>query len=74
MTAPIFGRTPEGVEILSEWPSEITATREFIEDAEERWLQRKGRVLSFTLTNGSAAYRIVSRGEYPRSYVLRRVA
>lgn len=73
MTAPTFARTSEGVVITSAWPSEMIATRDFIESAQSPWLERKGRTLSFTLLNGSAAYRIATRGEYPRSYVLKRV-
>lgn len=73
MEAPTFVRTPDGVEITSEWPPAMIATREFIEDAERLWLQRKGRLLSFTLDNGSAVYRMVARGEYTSSYLLERV-
>jgi hypothetical protein len=72
--APVFARTPQGVEIASEWPAETLATREFIENAEPQWMQRRGRLLSFTLLNGSAAYRIAARGNLPRTYLLRRVA
>lgn len=74
MSLPIFARTDEGVEITTSWPDEMPATREFIEAADHRWLQRDGRTLSFTLTNGSAVYRIVSGNSYTGIYLLKRSA
>lgn len=73
MIEPIFARTDEGVEITTPWPVEIPATRQFIETADPRWLQRKWRTLSFTPINGSAVYRIASRDFATETYVLRRI-
>lgn len=73
MARPISTRTDEGVAITTPWPDETPATREFIEKAEPQWLQRKWRTLSFTLTNGSAVYRIASRDFATATYVLKRV-
>lgn len=70
---PIFERTDKGVVITTSWPPEFPATREFVETAEPRWLQRHWRTLSFTLANGSAVYRIVSRDPAALYYTLRRV-
>lgn len=63
----------ERVEVITDWPDETFATREFLEAAEPRWLQRKGRMLSFALSNSSAAYRIASRERYRNTYLLKRV-
>ena len=76
MEHPTFRRTylpgVEMVEITSDWPNETQATREFLQTADQRWLQRNLRTLSFTLANGSATYRMVSFDKTTGIYNLKR--
>jgi hypothetical protein len=70
--APRFRHTPLGVRVVDEWPREMLISRELLEDANPVFLNRCFRTIFFSPINGRARYRIVSRGEYPRSYLLAR--
>lgn len=71
MTAqPRFVRTDWGVEMIGEWPPEMSITRELIEQADPEVLERRGRTVTFKPNHSIASYRMVRCDRSTRVYTL----